>query len=188
MIKTPFPKRQPPRFYTPLAMMHFLALILMLGGMRVSAQQGLFESLYILKMTALVRHPVERTGGEYVIGVVGSPDISAQLDRLLTGKKVGEQAIKVRLFDEIAGLTSCHIIFLPDQYSKKLMRVLDAVRGKPVLIITKGVGMAREGSHISILASGEKKFEINKKAAESVGLRLHDDLLRLSTLVEGGTQ
>ncbi|MFY8000005.1 MAG: hypothetical protein ACOVSW_15515 [Candidatus Kapaibacteriota bacterium] len=48
--------------------------------------------------------------------------------------------------------------------------------------------MAKEGSHISILATGEKKFEINKKAAEAVGLRLQDDLLRLATIVEGGTQ
>ena len=165
-----------------------LILFLLLWSTIILAQQGLFESLYILKMTAMVRYPAERSSGDYIIGVVGSPDIAAQLDRSLTGKKVGEQTIKVRLFDEISGLNSCHIIFLPDQYSKKLQRVLDAVRGKPVLIITKGVGMAKEGSHISILATGEKKFEINKKAAEAVGLRLQDDLLRLATIVEGGTQ
>jgi hypothetical protein len=165
-----------------------LILFLFLWSTIILAQQGLFESLYILKMTAMVRYPAERSSGDYIIGVVGSPDIAAQLDRSLTGKKVGEQTIKVRLFDEISGLNSCHIIFLPDQYSKKLQRVLDAVRGKPVLIITKGVGMAKEGSHISILATGEKKFEINKKAAEAVGLRLQDDLLRLATIVEGGTQ
>ncbi len=165
-----------------------LILFLLLWSTIILAQQGLFESLYILKMTAMVRYPAERSSGDYIIGVVGSSDIAAQLDRSLTGKKVGEQTIKVRLFDEISGLNSCHIIFLPDQYSKKLQRVLDAVRGKPVLIITKGVGMAKEGSHISILSTGEKKFEINKKAAESVGLRLQDDLLRLATIVEGGTQ
>ncbi|TAE24084.1 MAG: YfiR family protein [Candidatus Kapaibacterium sp.] len=163
-----------------------LILILSLGNISLSGQQGLFESLYILKMTGMVRYPAERTSGEYIIGVVGSPDIAAQIDRSLTGKKVGDQTIKVRLFDEITGLANCHIIFLPDQYSKKLARILDAVRGKPVLIITKGVGMAREGSHISILASGDKKFEINKKAAESVGIRIQDDLLRLATVVEGG--
>ncbi len=161
---------------------------MLLSGARILAQQGLFESLYILKMTAMVRYPAERSSGDYIIGVVGSPDIAAQLDRSLTGKKVGEQTIKVRLFDEISGLASCHIIFLPDQYSKKLQRVLEAVRGKSVLIITKGAGMAKEGSHISILATGEKKFEVNKKAAEAVGLRLQDDLLRLATIVEGGTQ
>ncbi len=158
------------------------------GRFSISAQQGLFESLYILKMTALVRFPAERLSGEYLIGVVGSPDIAAQIERSLTGKKVGEQTIKVRLFDETSGLSSCHIIFLPDQYSKKLQRVLDAVRSKPVLVITKGLGMAREGSHISILPSGDKKFEVNKKAAEAVGLKMQDDLLRLSTVVEGGGQ
>jgi hypothetical protein len=165
-----------------------LAFLLFWGDASIPAQQGLFESLYILKMTALVRYPAEQMQGEYLIGVVGSPDIAAQLDRSLTGKKVGEQFIKVRLFDEIAGLNSCHIIFLPDQYSKKLQRVLEAVRGKPVLIITKGAGMAREGSHISILATGEKKFEINKKAAEASGLRLNEDLLRLATVIDGGVQ
>jgi hypothetical protein len=164
----------------------FIALCL--WGMETAAQQGLFESLYILKMTGLVRYPADRASGDYVIGVVGSPDIAAQIDRSLTGKKVGDQTIKVRLFDEIAGLGACHIIFLPDQYSKKLQRVLDAVRGKTVLVITKGSGMAREGSHISILASGEKKFEINRKAAEAAGLKIQDDLLRLATIVEGGGQ
>ncbi len=168
----------------------FISLVMLVfssaSGIDLAGQQGLFESLYILKMTGMVRYPAERTNGEYIIGVVGSPDIAAQIDRSLTGKKVGEQTIKVRLFDEITGLGNCHIIFLPDQYSKKLARILDAVRGKPVLIITKGTGMAREGSHISILASGEKKFEINKKAAENAGLRIQDELLRLATIVEGG--
>lgn len=165
-----------------------LFIALSFGDTSLSGQQGLFESLYILKMTGMVRYPADRTNGEYVIGVVGSPDIAAQIDRSLTGKKVGEQTIRVRLFDDVGGLSSCHIIFLPDQYSKKLARVLEIVRGKPVLIITKGSGMAREGSHISILASGEKKFEINKKAAESVGLKLQDELLKLATIVEGGVQ
>jgi hypothetical protein len=164
----------------------FVTALVVLGVIHISAQQGLFESLYILKMTGLVRYPAERQTGEYLIGVVGSPEIAEQIDRSLTGKKVGTQTIKVRLFDDVTGLQTCHIIFLPDQYSKKLQRVLDAVRGKSVLIVTKGTGMAREGSHISILASGEKKFEINKKAAEAVGLSLQDELLRLSTLVEGG--
>lgn len=170
------------------AIILIVLLVFHLGRSSISAQQGLFESLYILKMTNLVRFPSERMTGEYLIGVVGSPDIAAQIERSLTGKKVGEQTIKVRLFDETSGLSSCHIIFLPDQYSKKLQRVLDAVRSKPVLVITKGSGMAREGSHISILHGGDKKFEINKKAAESVGLKMQDDLLRLSTIVEGGGQ
>jgi hypothetical protein len=165
-----------------------LLIFLLTWGIELAGQQGLFESLYILKMTGMVRYPADRSSGEYIIGVVGSPDIAAQIDRSLTGKKVGDQTIKVRLFDDITGLSACHIIFLPDQYSKKLVRVLDAVRGKPVLIITKGSGMAREGSHISILASGDKKFEINKKAAESVGLKLQDELLRLANVVEGGAQ
>lgn len=163
-------------------------ILLLDGSTLLHTQQGLFESLYILKMTTLVTYPPNRATGDYLIGVVGSPGIAAQIDRSLTGKKVGEQFIKVRLFDEASGLANCHIIFLPDQYSKKLPRVLEAVRGKPVLIISKGHGMARSGSHISILTGSEKKFELNKKAAEAVGLQFHDELLRLAILVEGGVQ
>jgi hypothetical protein len=43
--------------------------------------------------------------------------------------------------------------------------------------------MAKEGGHINIFTNGDKKFEINRTAAESIGLKLSADLLKLAVIL-----
>lgn len=66
---------------------------------------------------------------------------------------------------------------------KQLSKVLEAVRGKPTLVVSKGSGLAQAGAHINIFANGDKKFEINRTAGENAGLKFSADLLKLAMLL-----
>lgn len=146
-------------------------------------QQGLFEALYIFKFCGFVTFPSERQSGDFVIGVLNAPAIALQLEKAVAGKHVGPQAITVRNVADISDLNGCHIVFIPDTMSKKLPKVQEIARAKSMLIVTKGAGMARDGGHINIFTNGDKKFEINRTAAESVGLKLSADLLKLAVVL-----
>ncbi len=149
----------------------------------IAAQQGLFEALYIFKFCSFVTFPLERQSGDFIIGVLNAPDIAAQLQKTVAGKQIGSQGIKVKNVSEVSELSGCHIAFIPDNMSKKLPKVQELARTKPMLIVTKGAGLAREGGHINIFVNGDKKFEINRTAAESVGLKLSADLLKLAVVL-----
>jgi YfiR/HmsC-like len=147
------------------------------------AQQGLFEALYIYKFCSFVTFPPDRQTGDFVIGVLNAPDIAAQLERTVNGKMLGLQAIRVRSVSDTGDLGGCHIVFVPDNMSKKLPKVQELAHSKAMLIVSKGAGMAREGAHINIMTNGDKKFEINRTAAETVGLKLSADLLKLAVIL-----
>ena len=146
-------------------------------------QQGLFEALYIFKFCGFVTFPSERQSGDFVIGVLNAPTIATQLEKAVLGKYVGSQPIIVRNISDIGDLSGCHIVFVPDNMSKKLPEVQELARAKAMLIVTKGAGMAKEGGHINIFTNGDKKFEINRTAAESIGLKLSADLLKLAVVL-----
>jgi hypothetical protein len=149
----------------------------------VQAQQGLFEALYLYKFCGFVKFPNDRQTGDFVIAVLNAPDVAAQLEKAVAGKQVGAQAIRVKAITDLSDLSAFHIVFVPDNMSKKLPQVLDALRGKATLVVTKGQGLAKEGSHINIISNGDKKFEINRAATELAGLRLSADLLKLAVVL-----
>ncbi len=146
-------------------------------------QQGLFEALYIFKFCGFITFPIERQSGSFVIGVLNAPAITTQLEKAIAGKYIGSQPMTVRNVSDTGDLNGCHIVFIPDNMSKKLPKVQEMARMKAMLIVTKGAGMAKEGGHINIFTNGDKKFEINRTAAEAVGLKLSADLLKLAVVL-----
>jgi hypothetical protein len=150
----------------------------------VQAQNGgLFEALYVFKFCSFVKFPADRMSGDFVIAVLGAPDFAAQLEKTVAGKSVGAQAIKVRAINDISEASGSHVIYVPDAQAKKLPKIIEAVRGKSTLVVSKGAGMAKDGSHINIFTNGDKKFEINRTAAEGAGLKLSADLLKLAVVL-----
>jgi hypothetical protein len=158
-----------------------VGLVLNAVPMRLPAQQGLFDALYVYKFCSFVKFPAERQSGDFVIGVLAAPDFIPQLEKTVAGKTIGSQPIKVKAVDAASAAASCHIVYVGD--TKQLAKVLDAVRGKPTLVVSKGSGLAQAGAHINIFTNGDKKFEVNRAAGESAGLKFSADLLKLATLL-----
>ena len=68
---------------------------------------------------------------------------------------------------------------------KNFDKVLAAVSGKPILIITEKPGFARRGADINFFIENDKlRFEINEKNITGKGMSIATDLLVLGTLVK----
>jgi YfiR/HmsC-like len=97
--------------------------------------------------------------------------------RLLQGAPL--QWRKVGRPDEVRG---CHVLFVAEPGLS-----LASLGGQPVLTVSDLPGFAQQGGVIGLVRqSGRLRFEVNRGAAQTAGLRLSADLLTLATSVLDG--
>jgi hypothetical protein len=81
-------------------------------------------------------------------------------------------------------LAGCQIVYIAPAAIASLPRVLEAVRGSPVLTVADSAGSARLGVALNMaVAANRITFEANLGAARSAGLNLSSKLLHLATEV-----
>jgi hypothetical protein len=142
------------------------------------------HSIFIYKFTQYIEWPDKASAGDFVIGVVGNSPIQAELEALAATKKVGSKSIVVKKMSASADLSVCHIIFLAEGQSGQLANISGKLAGKPCLLISEVTNGAKKGAGINLIIVDEKmKFEMNKGAVESQGLKVSGDLVKLAVLV-----
>jgi hypothetical protein len=102
----------------------------------------------------------------------------------LQGKKVGDRSIAIHRKTSVESLKSCQIVFIANLAIGSLPRVLDSVRGTPVLTVADSPGSAAQGVALNMgEAQNRITFEADLQAAREAGLSLSSKLLRLATEV-----
>ena len=157
-----------------------------LAGSNGSSSTGYsYHSVFIYNFLKYSEWPASLgTGSEIVIGVVGSPDASAILQKLVAGKTAAGRKITVKSFTTAASLNNCQVVFLPDEASELLAQVLVFAKGKAVLIITKKAGLGKKGSLINFVTLNNNiAFEVDRQQLQVAGLQVSSDLLKLAILI-----
>lgn len=158
--------------------------LLMAQAQSASGGAATFQALFIFNFTKYITYPPSRQNGDFIIGILGKPDLIPPLEKTAAIKKVnGVQTIKVYNYEDIPNPTDCHIIFVSSTHNKRLPRIVEMARNKPILVVTEGQGMYSSGSGISILSSGDKKFEVNRAYLEANGMKVSSELLKLAAIV-----
>lgn len=122
-------------------------------------------------------------GTVFNLCVVGRDPFGADIDAL-QGKLVGARSVVVQRKAETDSLAACHLAFIAASSGGALPRVVDALRGQPVLTVADTPGAARQGVTLNLaLAQGRISFEANVAVARAAGVQLSSKLLRLATEV-----
>lgn len=76
----------------------------------------------------------------------------------------------------------CHLVYVDQSVRGQLAAVVEAVGGRPVMIVTDFPGGAPLGATISLVLreDGRMGFDVNRSAAQGQGLELSAQLLRLA--------
>jgi hypothetical protein len=157
----------------------FFALVWAFSLLSLHAQQsGVFEALYIYKFAGYLRFPA--SADSFVIGVIGNSDIGAQLEKNVHGKKVGAAVVAVKKYTNPAEIEDCAMVFVPENQKSKLPQVLTRFKGKPTVVITQGIGVCSQGSIISLTLDQAKKFEINRAAIETTGVKVGAEIMQVA--------
>jgi hypothetical protein len=162
-----------------------LLLMLFLTTIAVKGQNEKFKALFLYNFTKYIEWPADMQGGDFVIGVLGNSPIKKELDIIATKKQIGTQPIKVKVFNSISDIGSCHVLFIPSGKSSALQEVNKKVGGKGILVITDKPGLAKKGAGINyVLKGGHQDFEINKSTISQQNLKVNSSLFALGTVVD----
>lgn len=102
----------------------------------------------------------------------------------LEGKQVGGRSLQVRRAVPLEGLASCQLVYVAAGEVGNLSRVLEVLRGRPVLTVTDSPDTLEQGVGINMeTRQGRVTFQVNLAAVRRTGLNLSSKLLRLATEV-----
>lgn len=106
-------------------------------------------------------------------------------ENLLRDKPVGSKVWEVVPLSTRASLKECKVLFIGAAEAGELPRLLDILKGSPVLTVGDTGGYAEQGVIINFYREQDKvRFEINKDAAERAGLKISSHLLKLARIVQ----
>ncbi len=122
-------------------------------------------------------------GSSLSLCILGKDPFGAEIDGL-QGKVAGGRSIVVRRNEPVDAIRQCQAVYIGPSAMESLPRLLESLRGQPVLTLADSPGAMHRGVALNMaLAQGRVSFEANLQAARAAGLNLSSKLMRLATEV-----
>lgn len=139
----------------------------------------------IYRFTKYIEWPAAKRSGDFIIGIVGDSPLYDDLKNLSNNKTVGDQKIVVVKMSPSASSYPCHILFISEEESSSLKRIVALTAGAPTLIVSESEGLARKGACINFITVDDRlKLEINKASIEQRNLHIASELLELGIIIK----
>lgn len=124
-----------------------------------------------------------RVGTSLPLCVYGTNPFGEEVDAL-EGKQVNGRTLAVRYPGSLDQLKICRVIFVAESAIGSLPRIIETLRGEPVLTVADSPGALDAGIGINLLVRQNKiAFEVNLAATRRAELSLSAKLLRLASEV-----
>ncbi|HAN76616.1 MAG TPA: DUF4154 domain-containing protein [Bacteroidales bacterium] len=162
-----------------------IMLVMAILTFEVQAQVEKFKAAYIYNFINYVEWPASFTGETFVIGVLGSTGVNANLQEISQKKTVRGKQIKIEIYKSFDEIGRCNILYIPASGSGKLEQAIATIGSANTLIISEKVGMLKKGSCINFIEDSDRlKFEINKANLLAKGLKYNPALEKLASNVQ----
>jgi hypothetical protein len=166
-------------------------IVLMFGfGIRLMSQSEEFtmKAVALEKISLFISWPANtlksNSTQEFVIGIYGQNPFKEILEDVYKDKKIKDRKVKIITITNIQEITECQLLFIPKIKTSDLSKVLNYVKGKPILTISDSEGFAEVGCFINFYEYENKlRFEINQKSMEDAGFTIDYRLLRVSKVL-----
>ncbi len=161
-------------------------MVLLFSSISLAQDRPIHEiySMMVFNFTKYVQWPDHGQTGEFVIGVIGNPEVYNTLNAWYGGKTKGSKTYVIKKFTSSTEVSDCHVIFIDKSRSGEFELVNEKVKGKGTLIITEKNGLGHRGSAINFKTVDNKlKFELNQKAIETSNLKVSGALSALAILI-----
>jgi hypothetical protein len=166
-----------------------VAVILLLCSLHKVQAQG--ETNYavhaniIYHFTKYIDWPQDKKSGEFIIGVIDNTVLYDELSKNTAAKMVGSQKIVIKSFSSSASSFNCHILYIGEEASGNIKKIVAKTAGSAVLLVTESEGLAQKGSCINFaVVADHLKLEINKINIEQRNMAVASELLQLGKVVK----
>jgi hypothetical protein len=175
-----------------------LALLAMLAGagavVRANGQGQTVEQLeasIVLTFARFVEWPPAEFRSDtapIVVGIVGDEAVAAALETVSRGKNVAGRTIAVKRLQWDSDSVGVHMLFVGDSVKRHLAVVLEQVRSRPVVTVSRLPDFGRGGGMITLTVNdGRLSFAVNSHATSLSAVRLSSFLLSHATKVSDGS-
>jgi hypothetical protein len=117
--------------------------------------------------------------------VFGSDELSRPLENL-HGRMIDSRILRLQQVADAIEARQCNMLFVGDADYGRAGRLIEALRGQPILIVTDDSHLLRLGAMLLIQREAKRlAFEVNLEPAKRSQLRFSSKLLRLALRVNG---
>jgi len=121
----------------------------------------------------------------FSIGILGKDPFGDALERVFKDQMVHGREIAIR---RSSGHLSCQLLFVSSTESENVSRVLQGIRGLPIVTVSEIEGFAELGGVIEFyIRENTVQFVINVGAADRVGVKIDSGLVSLASVIAGDT-
>lgn len=162
---------------------YFIAFFCFSGFNTVQAQQAdyKYHTVFMYNFTKYIKWPEAAIGDNFVIGVLGSSDITEQLEKMAKSKNVNGRTIVIKTFNTPEEVNACQMLFIPESKSAQLAVLRSHLKEEPTLIISEKAGLARQGSMINFIINNDRwNFEFNQASADLHKLKVSGELTKFA--------
>ncbi len=182
------------RFHGGLGVLRacLLAILLFVANEQILAAEGSSEervkAIFVYNFSHFVTWPPNAGPPEspFVIGVLGSDELSASLEAAVRGESVDQHPLVVRRLRPTDDIGDCQILYIDRAEAGQLTRVLATLDHRSTLTVSDVEDAAARGVMIQLVTeSAHIRLRINVDSARTAGLTISSNLLRPSQIVSG---
>jgi hypothetical protein len=167
-----------------------------LGENNFPAQQPKFneyqvKAAYIYNFGRFVTWPARLPGqqNDFAICVLGQDPFGPMLDSTVAGKLLDGKPVVTKRISKAQDAIGCRIVFINASEGGHLQEILTVLNQAPVLTVSDLPDFSRKGGIIQFVLEGNKvRFEVNLTSADTAGLELSSELLKVASSVKGNAR
>ena len=155
------------------------------------AKEHQLKAAFLYNFTKFIEWPAQSfqdTNSPFIIGVVGTGPLCAEVERAVKDRKVNGRALLARPIETVEQARSVHLLFICGSEDARLGEFLNPPQGANILTVGESDLFVRGGGAINFVLQADKlRFEINIRAAERAGLKVSAQLQKLAKTVRNGS-
>jgi hypothetical protein len=168
-----------------------LLLVSAAASSQPEADEAGVKAAFLYNFTKFVELPdsaFATPSAPFVVCVFAAADFRRKLEAILQGEQVRGRPISVAPTAP-QDVRACHMVYFSMAESERQARILAGLRQSPVLSVGEGRRFLEQGGLIAFLIENDRvRFAISKRGADTAGLTVKSQLLRVARQFEGATQ
>jgi hypothetical protein len=145
------------------------------------------KAAYLFNFTRFVEWPVASTADSsptFNVCIYGRDPFGNVLDRTIENQKIHDKPVAVQRISHPRDAANCAIIFISDSEQPHISQLLASLPHKGVLTVSDIPGFVTDGGAIEFVDINSRvRFAVNLAAAESSGITMSSELLKVATSV-----
>jgi hypothetical protein len=163
-----------------------------LSAQKSKPQEYEVKATYLYNFARFVEWPSSSAAAKndsFAICVLGQDPFGPALDAIVAGESIDGKAALAKRVSKPQDAVSCRVLYISSSEDSRLKEDLAALDKSGVLTVSDIPQFSRRGGMIQFVLDGNSvRFEVNLTIAESAGLTLRSELLKVAVTVRRNPQ